>query len=61
MRGKVARRLQSLTSMIVVITVSWMPKATHVSLFRYLELKAHLTTIISMYYMIYESDTYTAI
>ena len=50
---KVTRMPQSLTSMILVITVSWMLKSMHVELFPYLALKA------SMYYMICQSATYT--
>ena len=33
----------------------------HVKLLQYLTLKAPLTTTISMYYMIYQNDTYTDI
>ena len=45
---KVARMLQQLTPMIALITVSWMLKAMYVTLFPYLELKAHFTITISM-------------
>ena len=53
-----SRMIQSLTLMIEFITVSWMLKAMHMELFPYLALKVPLKTTISMYYMIYQSDTY---
>ena len=59
MGKQVARMTQSLTSMILVITVSWMLNSMHVELFPYLALKSPLIMTISIYYMIYQSDTYT--
>ena len=51
--------IQSLTSIIALITLSWIMKAMHVALLPYLALKAPFTITISMYYIIYQSDTYT--
>ena len=56
---QVAIMLQQLTSMIELIIVSWLLKSMHVELFTYLALKSPLTMTISMYYMIYQIDTYT--
>ena len=56
---QVAIMLQQLTSMIELIIVSWLMKSMHVELFPYLALKSPLTITISMYYMIYQIDTYT--
>ena len=56
---QVGRMLQSLTSMIALITVSWMLKAMHVELLPYLALKAPPKMTIAVYCMIYQSDTYT--
>ena len=58
LRKQVAQILQSLTSMIAFIKVTWMLKAIHVALLPYLALKAPLTMTISMYYIIYQSDIY---
>ena len=55
-RKQVAIMLQKITSMLALITVSWMMKAMHVELLTYLELKSPLTMTISMYYMIYQRD-----
>ena len=59
LRKQVARILQSLTSVIAFITISWILKAMHVALLPYIALKVPLIMTISMYYMIYQSDTYT--
>ena len=58
---QVSRMLRALNSMIALITVFWMLKAMHVELLPHLEFKAPLIMIISMYYMIYQSNTYTGI
>ena len=58
-RKQVARMLQSLTSMIALITLSWILKEIYVALLLYLALKPPFTMTISMYYIIYQSDTYT--
>ena len=50
--------IKLITPMIALITVSWMTKARHVALFPYLALKAPFAITISMYYMIYQSNTY---
>ena len=55
---QVARMLQSLTSMIALITVSFIMKAMNVALLPYLSFKSPLTMTIYMYYIIYQSDTY---
>ena len=55
---QVARIIQPLTSMIALITLSWIMKAVPVALFPYLAFKTLLTMTISMYYIIYQSDTY---
>ena len=59
LRTQFARMLQSITSIIALITVHWMLKAKHVVLFTYLEMKSPFKMTISMYYMIYQNDTYT--
>ena len=56
---KVSQMIRSLTSMLAVITVSWMLKATHMELLTYIALKAPLKMTISMNYMIYQSNKYT--
>ena len=59
LRKQVARIIQTLNSMIEFITVSWMLNEIYVALFPYLALKAPFKITISMYYMIYQSNTYT--
>ena len=56
---QVAIMLQSLTSMIELITVPCILKEMNVALLPYLALIKTLTMTISMYYMIYQSNTYT--
>ena len=51
--------IQELTSVIELITVSWMLKAVHVAVLLYLALKSPLKMAISMYYMFYKRDKYT--
>ena len=58
---KVAIMLQSLTSMIALITVSWRLKSMHVELLPYLAFKAHFIITIYMYYIIHQNVTYTDI
>ena len=49
---QVAIMIQSLTSMIALIKVSWVLKSIKMALFPYLSLKPPLTITISMYYTI---------
>ena len=56
---KVPRMLQSLTSMIELITVSCMLKAMHVAFLTYLALKAPLKMTIYVYYIIHQINIYT--
>ena len=56
---QVAIMLQPLTSMIALITVSYMLKTICVELFPCLSLNSPLAMTISMYYIIYKSNTYT--
>ena len=58
LRKQVSIMLESLTAIIALITVSWMLKESHVALLPCLSLKEPLKMTISMYYMIYQSDTY---
>ena len=50
--------IQSLTSIIALVTVSGMLKAMHVALLTYLSLKSPLTITIPMYYIIYQNNKY---
>ena len=54
----VAIMIQSLTSIIALVTVSGMLKAMHVALLTYLSLKSPLTITIPMYYIIYQNNKY---
>ena len=56
---QVAIMIESLTSMILFITVSYMLKSMRVVLLPYLALKSPFKMTISMYYMIYQRDIYT--
>ena len=56
---QVAQMLQFIPSMIELIKLSWIMKSMHVELLPYLSLKAPLEMTISVYYMIYQSNTYT--
>ena len=52
LRKQVAKMIQPLTSIRVLIIVSWMLKAIHVALSSYLAWKSPFTMTISMCYMI---------
>ena len=51
------RNIQSIPSMIAVITLYWILKLMHVELLPYLLLKGPLTMTLSMYCMIHQNDS----